>query len=38
MAGIHLDYVSISYEEPVVYLVFKEGVHLGFPEIREITR
>lgn len=33
---IHLSYVDIKYEEPIVYFVFKEGVELGFPEIREL--
>lgn len=34
---IELDYVTISYKEPVVYLVFKDGAELGFPQIRELT-
>lgn len=34
---IDLEYVTIYYEEPVVYLNFKEGAELGFPQIRELT-
>jgi hypothetical protein len=33
---IQLPYVTIHYEEPIVYLVYKEGAELGFPEIREL--
>ena len=34
---IDLEYVTIYYEAPVVYFIFKEEVELGFPEIRELT-
>jgi hypothetical protein len=33
---IELPYVSIIYTEPIVYYTYKEGVELGFPEIREL--
>jgi hypothetical protein len=33
---LELPYVSIIYEEPIVYYTYKEGVELGFPEIREL--
>lgn len=35
---IELEYAVISYSEPVVEIKFKDGVELGFPEIRELTR
>ena len=34
---MELEYVTISYKEPIVYLVFKEGAELGIPEIRDLT-
>jgi hypothetical protein len=36
MNEINLPYVSITYKEPIVYFVYKDGVELGFPEIREL--
>ncbi|MES2764071.1 MAG: hypothetical protein V4677_17780 [Bacteroidota bacterium] len=33
---IDLPYVTISYSEPIVRLVYKEGAELGFPEIKEL--
>jgi hypothetical protein len=33
---IELPYVSIKFEAPIVYFVYKEDVELGFPEIREL--
>jgi hypothetical protein len=36
MDEIDLSYVSITYSEPIVYFVYKEGAELGFPEIREL--
>jgi hypothetical protein len=36
MNEIDLPYVSITYAEPIVYFVYKEGAELGFPEIREL--
>jgi hypothetical protein len=33
---IDLPYVSISYSNPIVHFVYKEGAELGFPEIREL--
>src|SRR5262245_21908112 len=32
-----LDYVHISYQEPIVILEFRDGAELGFPEIAELT-
>jgi hypothetical protein len=31
-----LSYATISYQEPIVYFEYKEGVELGFPEIRQL--
>ncbi|HVD96831.1 MAG TPA: hypothetical protein VNB90_01420 [Cytophagaceae bacterium] len=36
MNEITLPYVSIKYNEPIVYFVYKDGIELGFPEIREL--
>src|ERR1044071_5374006 len=36
MNEIDLPYVTITYTEPIVYFVYKEGAELGFPEIREL--
>jgi hypothetical protein len=36
MSEINLPYVTITYEEPIVYLVYQEEIELGFPEIREL--
>ena len=36
ISEIELPYVSISYIDPIVYFVYKEGAELGFPEIREV--
>lgn len=33
---IVLDYATLRYEEPIVYIVFKNDVELGFPETREL--
>jgi hypothetical protein len=35
-AHIDLPYVSISYKEPIVSFIYKEGTELGFPEIKEL--
>lgn len=32
-----LSYVTISYQEPIVYFEYKERVELGFPEIRQLV-
>lgn len=32
-----LSYVTIRYDAPIIYLTFKEGSELGFPEIKELT-
>ena len=32
-----LSYVTISYQEPIVYFEYKKGVELGFPEIRQLV-
>jgi hypothetical protein len=37
MTEVELSYVSIHYDEPVIFLVFKDGVEIGFPEVREMT-
>ena len=37
MGKIELKYVTIHYKEPIVYLTFKPGVELGFPEIQELV-
>lgn len=37
MNEINLPYVTISYEEPIVYFTYKEGAELGFPEIKEMV-
>jgi hypothetical protein len=36
MSEIKLSYVTITYKEPIVYLVYEEDIELGFPEIREL--
>jgi hypothetical protein len=33
-----LPYASITFEDPIVYIVFEKDVDLGFPEVRELTR
>ena len=37
MEKIELKYVSIHYKEPIVYLTFKPGAELGFPEMQELV-
>jgi hypothetical protein len=37
MEQIELEYVTIRYKAPIVYLTFKPGAELGFPEIEELT-
>jgi hypothetical protein len=37
MTEVQLKYVSIHYEEPIIFLNFKDGAELGFPEVRELT-
>jgi hypothetical protein len=34
---IELPYVTVSYKEPIVTFVYKEGAEIGFPEIRELV-
>jgi hypothetical protein len=36
MKEINLPYVTITYEAPIVYFIYKEGAELGFPEINEL--
>ncbi|MES2593048.1 MAG: hypothetical protein V4608_14290 [Bacteroidota bacterium] len=36
MKEIKLPYVTIKFEEPIVYFTYNEGTELGFPEIREL--
>jgi hypothetical protein len=38
MIEIELSYVYISFKTPIVYYRYKEGVELGFPEIRELVQ
>ncbi len=38
MKKVELPYVTIHYNKPIVHLVFKEGVKLDFPEIKELTK
>lgn len=33
---IILEYATLYYEEPIVYIVFNDGVELGFPETKEL--
>lgn len=33
---ITLEYATLRYEAPIVYITFKENVELGFPETREL--
>ncbi|MES2515025.1 MAG: hypothetical protein V4580_12815 [Bacteroidota bacterium] len=33
---IDLPYVTISFNDPIVSFVYKEGAELGFPEIKEL--
>ena len=37
MEQIALKYVTIYYKEPIVYLTFKPGAELGFPEMQELV-
>ncbi|MBL7919368.1 MAG: hypothetical protein JNJ40_03575 [Bacteroidia bacterium] len=34
---IELTYVTITYEAPIVYFIYKDGTELGFPEIKELV-
>ncbi len=36
MKEVNLPYAAITYEEPIVYFVYKDGTELGFPEVREL--
>ncbi len=33
---IELSYVTVTYQAPIVYFVYKNGTELGFPEIKEL--
>ncbi|HEY6162879.1 MAG TPA: hypothetical protein VI112_16740 [Bacteroidia bacterium] len=33
-----LPYASITFEYPIVHIIFEKEVDLGFPEIKELTR
>jgi len=33
---MELEYVKLQYKPPIIHMVFKNGVELGFPEIREL--
>ncbi len=37
MEEINLKYVTIRYKEPIVYMTFKAGAELGFPEMKELV-
>lgn len=37
MSSLKLSYVTIQYKEPIVYLTFKAGAELGFPELQELV-
>jgi hypothetical protein len=37
MEQINLGYVVIRYDAPIIYLDFKPGFELGFPEMRELV-
>lgn len=37
MEQLELNYVTIQYKEPIIYLKFKPGVELGFPEMQELV-
>ena len=37
MEQINLTYATIRYQEPIVYLTFKAGAELGFPEMKELV-
>jgi len=34
---VELKYVTIRYKEPIVYMTFKAGAELGFPEMQELV-
>lgn len=36
MSQLVLPYVTIYYQEPIVFFEYKSGTELGFPEIREL--
>jgi hypothetical protein len=36
MKDVRLPYAALSYKEPIVNIVFKENIELGFLEIREL--
>ena len=38
MNELKLSYASLRYEEPVVYITFKQGSELGFPEMKELVQ
>jgi hypothetical protein len=37
MNSIELSYVFITYKEPIVFFIYREGIELGFPEIMELV-
>ncbi|MGZ3862763.1 MAG: DUF7793 family protein [Bacteroidia bacterium] len=37
MSYINLPYATLHYEDPIVYIVFREKAQLGFIEIRELN-
>ena len=36
MEAIELSYVTITYEAPIVYFIYKPGTQIGFPEVKEL--
>jgi hypothetical protein len=37
MKEIVLPYVSIKFTDSIIYCKFKEGIELGFPEVKEVV-
>lgn len=38
MNELKLPYATIRYEEPIIYITFKQGSELGFPEMKELVQ
>ncbi len=36
MGQIELPYVTVKYEQPIVFFYFNQDVELGFPELKEL--
>lgn len=37
MNELKLSYATIRYEAPIIYITFKQGSELGFPEMKELV-